>query len=150
MSTNTVSLHRVIKCTPQKLFSAFNDPMALASWFPPYGYLCVVHEMNFKIGGHYKMSFKNFSTGHLHTFGGEYVEIQENAYIKITDRFDDPDVPGEMTTQVWMNAVSIGTELKVMQEGIPAVIPVEACYLGWQDTLDKLMRLVEPNLPDDM
>ncbi len=150
MSTNSVSLHRIIKCTPQKLFNAFKDPSAVATWFPPYGYLCVVQEMNFKMGGHYKMSFKNFTTGHQHFFGGEYVEIEENAYIKMTDRFEDPNLPGEMTTQVWMKAVSTGTELKILQEGIPDVIPAEACYLGWQDTLDKLTRLVEPDLTVDM
>ncbi len=150
MSTNSVSLHRMIKTNPEKLFRAFNDPMAVAAWFPPYGYLCTVHEMNFVKGGHYKMSFKNFTTGHQHSFGGEYVNIIENEYIQFSDRFDDPNLPGEMTTKIWLKAVSFGTELRIEQTGIPSMIPADACYLGWQDTIDKLMKLVEPDLKDAM
>lgn len=148
MSTNSVTLHRVIKATPEKVYRAFTEPNALAAWLPPYGFLAVVHELEVKAGGRYKMSFINFSTGHAHSFGGEYLEVQPNAFIKYSDRFDDPNLPGEMTTSVWLKEVSTGTELKVIQEGIPAVIPAEMCYLGWQDSLDKLIRLVEPVIPD--
>lgn len=148
MSNNTVSLHRVIKTSPEKLFRAFTEANALASWLPPYGFLCTVHEMNVNVGGTYKMSFQNFTTGNSHSFGGEYVEIKSNEFLKYTDRFDDPNLPGEMITSVWLKKVIGGTELKVTQEGIPAVIPVEMCYLGWQDSLDKLTRLVEPEIPD--
>jgi uncharacterized protein YndB with AHSA1/START domain len=148
MSTNSVTLHRVIKATPEKVYRAFTEPNALAAWLPPYGFLAVVHELEVKVGGRYKMSFINFSTGHAHSFGGEYLEVQPNAFIKYSDRFDDPNLPGEMTTSVWLKGVSTGTEFKVIQEGIPEVIPVEMCYLGWQDSLDKLIRLVEPVIPD--
>jgi len=149
MSTNSVSLHRVLKATPEKVFRAFSDPEAYASWIPPYGFLCTVHEMNVKVGGSYKMSFKNFSTGHSHSFGGKYVEIKPDEFIKYSDQFDDPDLPGEMITSVWFNKVSCGTALKIVQEGIPSVIPVELCYLGWQESLEKLMKLVEPEIPDE-
>jgi len=148
MSKNSVTLHRVIKAKPEKLFRAFTEAEAMASWIPPYGYLCVVHSMEVKEGGSFKMSFINFSTGNGHSFGGEYLEIKPNEFLKYTDRFDDPNLPGEMVTSVWLKEVSAGTELKVIQEGIPDVIPVEMCYLGWQDSLDKLIRLVEPEIPD--
>lgn len=148
MSSNTVTLHRVIKATPEKIYRAFTEPNALASWIPPYGFLCVVHSMDVKVGGSYKMSFINFSTGNAHSFGGEYLELKPNEFIKYTDRFDDPDLPGEMITSVWLKEVSGGTELKVIQEGIPDAIPLDMCYLGWQDSLDKLIRLVEPVIPD--
>ena len=148
MKTNTVNLHRVIKATPEKLFRAFSDPIAHASWLPPYGYLCTVQEMNFKQGGNFKMTFINFSTGHSHSFGGEYLEIKENEFLKYCDRFDDPNLPGQMTTTVQLKKVSCGTELKVIQEGIPVMIPVEMCYLGWQESLEKLAKLVEPEIPD--
>lgn len=144
----TVTLHRVIKATPEKVYRAFTEPNALASWIPPYGFLCVVHSMEVKVGGKYKMSFINFSTGNGHSFGGEYLEIKPNEFIKYTDKFDDPNLPGEMITTVWLNKVSGGTELKVVQEGIPDFIPEDMCYLGWQDSLDKLIRLVEPEIPD--
>ncbi len=144
----TVTLHRVIKVTPEKLYRAFTDPNALAAWLPPYGFLGVVHHMDVKVGGTYKMSFTNFSTGNGHSFGGEYLEIKTNEFLRYTDRFDDPYLPGEMITSVTLKQVSAGTELKVIQEGIPDAIPVEMCYLGWQDSLDKLMRLVEPVIPD--
>ena len=145
---NSVTLHKVIKTTPEKLYRAFTEANALASWLPPYGFLCTVHEMDVREGGGYKMSFTNFSTGHSHSFGGKYVEIKPNEFIKYTDKFDDPNLPGEMTTTVWLNKVVCGTELKVEQTGIPAAIPVEMCYLGWQESLDKLKRLVEPVIPD--
>jgi uncharacterized protein YndB with AHSA1/START domain len=148
MSDNSVSLHRVIKTSPEKLYRAFIEPNALASWIPPYGFICTVQEMNVKVGGTYKMSFHNFSTGNGHSFGGKYVEIKTNEFLKYTDQFDDPNLPGEMTTSVWFKKVSVGTELKIRQEGIPAAIPAEMCYLGWQDSLDKLARLVEPEIPD--
>ena len=149
MANNSVSLHKVLKAKPEKVFRAFTEPLAMASWFPPYGFLCTVHEMNVKEGGSFRMSFHNFSTGNGHSFGGKYVEIKPNEFIKFSDRFDDPNLPGEMTTSVWLKKVSVGTELKILQEGIPSVIPVEMCYLGWQECLDKLTRLVEPEIPDN-
>ena len=148
MSTNKVQLHRVLTAPPEKVFRAFSDPTAYASWLPPYGFLATIHQMDFKVGGSCKMSFTNFSTGNGHSFGGIFLEIKPNEFIKYTDKFDDPNLPGEMTTTIWFNKVSCGTELKVLQEGIPSVIPTEMCYLGWQESLDKLKRLVEPNIPD--
>jgi uncharacterized protein YndB with AHSA1/START domain len=148
MSSNTVKLHRVLTATPDKLFRAFSDPDAYASWLPPYGFVCRVHQMDFKLNGSYKMSFINFTTGNGHSFGGEFVEIKQDEFIKYTDRFDDPNLPGEMTTTVRFTKVSCGTELHIVQEGIPEAIPAEMCYLGWQESLDKLKRLVEPNIPD--
>jgi uncharacterized protein YndB with AHSA1/START domain len=148
MANNSVSLHRVLKAPPEKVYRAFTDPLALASWIPPYGFLCKVHEMNVKVDGTYKMSFHNFSTGNGHSFGGRYLELKPNEFIKYTDKFDDPNLPGEMFTSVWLKKVSTGTDLKVVQEGIPEMIPVEMCYLGWQESLDKLMRLVEPEIAD--
>jgi uncharacterized protein YndB with AHSA1/START domain len=148
MSDNSVTLHRVIKATPEKVFRAFTEPDALASWIPPYGFLCVVHNMDVKEGGSFRMSFINFSTGNGHSFGGEYLEIKPNEFLKYTDRFDDPNLPGEMIASVWFKKVSVGTELKVIQENIPDVIPAEMCYLGWQESLEKLIRLVEPEIPD--
>jgi len=145
---NSVSLHRVIKTKPSKVFKAFSDPVAHSTWLPPYGFVCTVQQMDFKVGGKYKMTFINFSTGNGHSFGGEYVEIKPNEFIKYNDRFDDPNFPGEMTTTIWLKEVMGGTELKVLQEGIPDAIPTEMCYLGWQDSLDKLMKLVEPEIPD--
>jgi len=148
MANNTVNLHRVLTAPPEKVFKAFSDAAAHASWLPPYGFTCIVDHMDFKVGGTYKMKFINFSTGKGHSFGGKYVEIKPNEFIKYTDKFDDPNLPGEMTTTVWLNKVVCGTELKVEQTGIPAAIPVEMCYLGWQESLDKLKRLVEPVIPD--
>ncbi|SDJ73114.1 Uncharacterized conserved protein YndB, AHSA1/START domain [Pedobacter sp. ok626] len=148
MKNNTVSLHRVIKAEPEKLFRAFSDPIAHATWLPPYGFLCTVEEMDFRVGGKFKMTFINFSTGHKHSFGGTYVEIKPNEFIKYTDKFDDPNMPGEMTTTISLNKVLCGTEFKAVQEGIPEMIPVEMCYLGWQESLDKLIKLVEPVIPD--
>ncbi len=148
MANNSVSLHRVIKASPEKLFKAFTDPIAHATWLPPYGFVCTIQEMDFKVGGKFKMTFINFGTGHTHSFGGTYLEIKPNEYIKYSDTFDDPNLPGEIITTVWLKQVLCGTELKVLQEGIPEVIPVEMCYLGWQESLEKLMKLVEPVIPD--
>jgi uncharacterized protein YndB with AHSA1/START domain len=148
MSNNSVSLHRVLKASPEKLYRAFTEANALASWLPPYGFLCTVHEMNAKVEGTYKMSFHNFSSGNGHSFGGKYLEIKPNEFLKYTDKFDDPNLPGEMITSVWLQKVSIGTEIKILQEGIPSAIPVEMCYLGWQESLEKLAKLVEPDIPD--
>jgi uncharacterized protein YndB with AHSA1/START domain len=148
MEKNTVTLHRVLKAAPEKVFRAFSDPLALASWIPPYGFLCTVHRMDFKKGGGFKMSFTNFTTGNGHSFGGNYLEIRTNEFLKYSDTFDDPNLPGEMITTVTLQQVSCGTELHIRQEGIPSVIPTEMCYLGWQESLDKLTKLVEPVIPD--
>lgn len=148
MTNNSVSLHRVLKAAPEKVFLAFSDPIAYATWLPPYGFLGIVHQFDFYIGGSYKMSFKNFSTGNSHSFGGSFVEILPNELIKHTDKFDDENLSGEMITTIWFKKVLGGTELKVLQEGIPEVIPAEMCYLGWQESLEKLMKLVEPEIPD--
>ena len=147
MTNNSVTLHRVIKAVPEKVFRAFTEADAMASWLPPYGFLCRVHQLDAKVGGSYKMTFINFTTGNGHSFGGKYLEITLNEFLKYTDVFDDPNMPGEMITTVWLKKVSVGTELKVVQEGIPSMIPVEMCYLGWQDSLDKLIKLVEPVIP---
>src|SRR5690242_3620253 len=148
MTNNNVTLYRVIKAAPEKVYRAFTEPTALASWLPPYGFLCVIHNIDVKPGGDYKMSFINFSTGNGHSFGGKYLEIKLNEFLKYTDVFDDPGLPGEMITSVWLKKVSCGTDLKVTQEGIPSMIPAEMCYLGWQESLDKLKKLVEPEIPD--
>lgn len=148
MENQTISMLRVIKASPEKVFRAFADPLAYATWLPPYGFICTVQHMDFRDGGTYHMTFINFSTGNGHSFGGKYLEIKPNEFIKYSDAFDDPSMPGEMTTTVWLNKVSCGTELKVVQEGVPAAIPAEMCYLGWQESLDKLMKLVEPEIPD--
>ena len=130
MTNNSVTLHRVLKATPEKIYRAFTEANALACWLPPYGFICVVHEMDARVGGNYKMSFINFSTSNGHSFGGKFLEIKPNEFIKHTDIFDDSNLPGEMITSVWFKKVSCGTELKVIQEGIPSVIPTEMCYLG--------------------
>jgi uncharacterized protein YndB with AHSA1/START domain len=148
MSNNSVTLHRVLKASPQKIYRAFTEPNAMASWLPPYGFICVVHSFEAKVGGSYKMSFTNFSTGKGHAFGGTFLEIKPNEFLKYKDKFDDPNIPGEMITSVWLKKVSCGTEIKVIQEGIPSAIPTEMCYLGWQESLEKLMKLVEPEIPD--
>ncbi len=149
MANNSVSLHRIIKATPEKIFKAFSDPVSHSTWLPPYGYVCTIQLMDFKVGGKYKMTFINFSTGNGQSFGGEYLEIKTNEFIKYSDRFDDPNLSGEITTTVWLKKVIGGTELKVLQEGIPKEIPAEMCYLGWQESLEKLIKLVEPNIPDN-
>jgi uncharacterized protein YndB with AHSA1/START domain len=148
MSDNSVSLHRVLKTSPEKVYRAFTEANAFAAWLPPYGFLCTVHEMNVQVEGTYKMSFHNFSTGNGHSFGGKYLEIKANEFLKYTDKFDDPNLPGEMITSVSLQKVLVGTEIKIVQEGIPSVIPVEMCYLGWQESLEKLAKLVEPEIPD--
>lgn len=148
MSDNNVSLHRVLKAAPEKVYRAFTEATAMASWLPPYGFLCTVHELDVKVGGIFKMSFQNFTTGNSHSFGGEYIEVKPNEFLKYTDRFDDPNLPGQITTSVWLRKVMVGTEIKILQENIPAMIPAEMCYLGWQESLDKLTRLVEPEIPD--
>lgn len=148
MSNNTVSLHRVLKTSPEKVYRAFTESTAIASWLPPYGFLCTVHEQEVKVGGAFRASFQNFSTGHSHSFGGVYLEIKPNEFLKYTDKFDDPNLPGEMITSVWLRKTIAGTEIKITQEDIPAMIPVEMCYLGWQESLEKLAKLVEPEIPD--
>ncbi len=148
MSTNSVTLHRVLAAPPEKVYRAFTDAQAMAAWLPPYGFVCEVHKMEVKTGGSYRMTFTNFTTGNGHSFGGKYLEIIPGEFLKYTDVFDDPNLPGEMITTISLKKVSVGTELTATQTGIPAVIPAEACYLGWQESLDKLKRLVEPNIPD--
>lgn len=148
MSNNTVSLHRMLKTSPEKVYRAFTDALAIASWLPPYGFLCTVHEMDVKVGGTFKMSFHNFSTGNGHSFGGNYLELKPNEFLKYSDKFDDPNLPGEMITSVSLRKTIAGTEIEITQEGIPAAIPVEMCYLGWQESLEKLTKLVEPEIPD--
>jgi uncharacterized protein YndB with AHSA1/START domain len=148
MAENTVSLHRVLVAPAEKVYRAFTDMSALASWLPPYGFLCVVHHLDAHVGGSFRMSFTNFSTGNNHSFGGKYLALTPHEFIQYTDTFDDPNLPGEMTTSVWLTAVTGGTELKIVQENIPSVIPVAMCYLGWQESLEKLKKLVEPVIPD--
>ncbi|RTL51157.1 MAG: polyketide cyclase [Rhodocyclaceae bacterium] len=147
-TTGTVRLHRVLKAKADKLYRAFLDPAALAKWLPPHGFVCQVHALDAKVGGSFKMSFTNFSTGHGHAFGGTYLELVPGERIRYTDVFDDPNLPGQMTTTITLRPVLCGTELNVVQEGIPAAIPVEMCYLGWQESLDQLKQLVEPEIPD--
>jgi uncharacterized protein YndB with AHSA1/START domain len=148
MSTGTVKLHRVLRADPERIYRAFLDADAMAKWLPPYGFTCTVHHLDAKVGGGFRMSFTNFSTGHGHSFGGEYLELLPNEKIRYTDKFDDPNLPGEMQTTVSLQAVTCGSELSIVQEGIPAVIPTEMCYLGWQESLEQLAKLVEPNIPD--
>lgn len=148
MTTNSVILHRLLKASPEKVFRAFSDPNAYSNWIPPYGFICTVQQMDFKVGGSFKMTFTNFSTGNGHSFSGEYVQIIPNEFIKNTDKFDDSNLPDEMTTSIWFTKVLCGTEIKIYQTGIPSEIPVEMCYLGWQESLDKLKNLVEPEILD--
>lgn len=148
MSANTVHLHRVLSASPEKVFGAFADADAIASWLPPYGFFARVHSMDMKVGGEYKMSFVNFSTRKGHSFGGRYLEIIPNELIKYSDKFDDPNLPGEMITTIKLKQVMCGTSLEITQAGIPSEIPVEMCYLGWQESLEKLKKLVEPVIPD--
>ena len=144
MPTGTVRLQRVIRASPEKVYRAFLDAGAMAKWLPPYGFTCKVHHMDARVGGTFKMSFTNFSTGHGHSFGGEYRELVPNERLRYSDKFDDPNLPGEMETTVALRPVACGTELTVVQQGIPEVIPVEMCYLGWQESLAQLLTLVEP------
>jgi uncharacterized protein YndB with AHSA1/START domain len=145
---NKVTLHRIFSASPEKVYKAFTDPDAMASWLPPYGFVARVISMDFKVGGKYKMSFTNFTTGSSQSFGGEYLEIIPNTLLKYSDQFDDQNLPGQMITKIELRKVMCGTELFATQEGIPDAIPAEMCYLGWQESLDKLKRLVEPNIPD--
>jgi uncharacterized protein YndB with AHSA1/START domain len=147
MSTNTVKLHRVLRATPERVYRAFLDADAMAKWLPPNGFTGKVQHVDAKVGGTYQMSFTNFSTGHSHSFGGKYLELVPNERIRHTDKFDDPNLPGEMQTTISIRQVFCGTELNIVQEGIPAVIPPEACYLGWQESLTLLAQLVEAEIP---
>ncbi len=148
MNNNKVTLHRVLSASTEKVFKAFTDADAMAAWLPPYDFVCKVHSMDVKVGGTYRMSFTNFTTGSSHSFGGEYLEVIPNQRLKYTDLFDDPNLPGQMITTIELRKVLCGTEIIAVQEGIPDAIPTEMCYLGWQESLDKLKRLVEPNIPD--
>ena len=143
---STVKFHRVLRATPDRLFRAFVDPEAMVKWLPPNGFTAKVHHMDARVGGSYKMSFKNFTTNESHSFGGKYLELVPNERLRYTDQFDDPNLPGEMVTTVTIKAVSVGTELNIVQEGIPDAIPAEACYLGWQDSLNLLAQLVDPEI----
>jgi uncharacterized protein YndB with AHSA1/START domain len=146
--TNTVRFHRVLRTTPEKLYRAFLDADAKVKWLPPHGFTAKVHHLEAVVGGTYKMSFTNFSTGNTHSFGGTYVELTPYERIRYTDKFDDPNLPGEMQVTINLTPVSVGTEITIVQEGIPAVIPADACYLGWQESLTLLALLVEPEIPD--
>jgi len=148
MPTGTVKLHRVMRCTPEHIYKAFLEADAIAKWLPPYGFTCQVHAMDVRVGGSFRMSFTNFTTGHGHSFGGEYLELIPAEKIRYTDKFDDPNLPGEMMTTITLRKVLCGTELNIVQEGIPEAIPAELCYLGWQECLVQLANLVEPNIPD--
>ena len=147
MSDRTVRLHRVLRTSPEKLYRAFLEPDAMAKWLPPHGFTCTVHHLDARVGGTFKMSFRNFGSGNGHSFGGEYVELVPNQLIRYTDKFDDPGLPGTLQVTVSLKPVSCGTELAITQAGIPEVIPLEMCYLGWQDSLAQLAALVEPDIP---
>jgi uncharacterized protein YndB with AHSA1/START domain len=146
--SNTVRLHRVLRAPTERVYRAFLDPDAMAKWIPPYGFTGKVHHMDATVGGGYQMSFTNFGTGHSHSFGGKYLELQPPELIRYTDQFDDPNMPGEMQVTIAFRSVACGTELTIVQEGIPPAIPVEFCYLGWQESLSLLAHLVEPEIPD--
>jgi uncharacterized protein YndB with AHSA1/START domain len=148
MNTNTIRLHRVLRATREKVYRAFLDADAMAKWLPPYGFTCKVHHMDAKVGGTFKMSFTNFGRGKGHSFGGTYLELKPHERIVYTDKFDDPNLPGEMRATVSLKKVLCGTELNITQEGVPDVIPVEMCYLGWQESLAQLAKIVEPEIPD--
>jgi uncharacterized protein YndB with AHSA1/START domain len=143
---NTVRLHRVLATTPEKLYRAFLEPDAVAKWLPPNGFACTVHHLEARVGGTHKMSFRNFTTGNGHSFGGRYLELVPNERLRYTDSFDDPNLPGEMTVTVDLKNVPVGTELTIVQDGVPDGIPVEACYIGWQQSLENLAKLVEPDI----
>lgn len=147
MATGTVQLHRVLRSTPEKIYRAFLDAGALAKWLPPYGFTCHVEQLEARVGGHFRMSFENFSNGQKHSFGGEYLELQPGQFIRYTDRFDDPNLPGEIQVTVTLKPVLCGTEVHIVQAGLPAVIPVAMCHLGWQESLLQLANLVEPDIP---
>ena len=147
MTTGTVQLHRVLRAPPERVYRAFLDADAMAKWIPPYGFTCKVHQMDARVGGIFRMSFTNFTSGNNLSFGGEYLELVPHQTIRYTDKFDDPNLPGEMQVTVALTKVSCGTEISIVQEGIPAMIPVEMCYLGWQESLAQLATLVEPEIP---
>ncbi|MDP3522708.1 MAG: SRPBCC family protein [Hydrogenophaga sp.] len=148
MTTGTVQLHRVLRAPPERVYRAFLEPDAMAKWLPPFGFTCQVHQLEPRVGGTHRMSFRNFSTGHGHSFGGEYLELVPNEKLRYTDRFDDPTLPGTLEVTVTLRAVLCGTELNIRQAGIPEAIPTEMCYLGWQESLAQLAQLVEPAIPD--
>jgi uncharacterized protein YndB with AHSA1/START domain len=148
--TNTIRLHRVLRATPERVYRAFTDAGAMTKWLPPNGYTGQVHQLDARVGGTYKMSFTNFTTGKSHSFGGEFLELRPHELIRYTDKFDDPNLAGEIQTTITLNKVSVGTELNVVQEGVPAAIPREACYLGWHESLTLLAKLVEAEIPDQM
>jgi uncharacterized protein YndB with AHSA1/START domain len=143
---NTVRLHRVIAAKPEKVYRAFIEPDALAKWLPPNGFACTVHQLDATVGGTFRMSFRNFTTGNSHSFGGEYIELVPHERLRYTDKFDDPNLPGQIQVTVTLRKVSLGTELNIVQEGLPDAIPLEACYLGWQESLRNLAKLVEPDI----
>ncbi len=147
MPTSVVRLHRVLRATPEKIYRAFLDPDAMAKWLPPNGFTGKVQNLDAKVGGTYRMSFANFTTGNSHSFGGEYLELVPRERLRYTGKFDDPNLPGTMQTTVSLRAVAFGTDVTIVQEGIPEVIPAEACYLGWQESLEQLAKLVEPEIP---
>lgn len=147
MATGTVNLHRVLRSNPERVYRAFLDADAMSKWLPPFGFTCKVHHLDARVGGTYKMSFTNFSSGNSHSFGGKYLELIPNERIHYTDSFDDPNLPGQMRTTISLRPVSCGTDLTIVQEGLPEAIPVEMCYLGWQESLEQLTRLVEPEIP---
>lgn len=147
-NTSTIRLHRVLQAPPERVYRAFLDANAMVKWLPPNGFTGQVHHLDAKVGGTYKMSFTNFTTGGSHSFGGEFLELTTNELIRHTDRFDDPNLPGEMQTTIRLKQVSVGTELSIVQEGVPAAIPAEACYLGWQESLTLLAKLVEADIPE--
>lgn len=147
-ATNTIRLHRVVRATPEKIYRAFLDAEAMSKWLPPHGFTAKVHHLDARVGGTFKMSFANFTTGNAHSFGGSYLELVPHERLRYTDKFDDPNLPGEMTVTVILKKVSCGTELNITQEGVPAMIPAEACYLGWQESLSQLALLVEPEIPN--
>jgi uncharacterized protein YndB with AHSA1/START domain len=147
MPTGTVHLHRVLRAPPERVYRAFLDPAAMAKWIAPYGFTCTVQQMDARVGGTFRMAFTNFSSGNSHSFGGEYLELVPGERLRYTDRFDDPNLPGQIQVTVTLSKVSCGTEIAVVQEGIPEVIPVEMCYLGWQESLAQLATLVEPEIP---
>lgn len=148
MSERSIRLHRVLRASPEKLYRAFLEADALAKWLPPHGFTCTVHHLDAAVGGSFRMSFRNFTTGNAHSFGGEYLELAPHRSIRYTDRFDDPNLPGVMHVTVGFEPVSCGTELSVLQAGIPDVIPLEMCHLGWQESLAQLAALVEPDIPE--
>lgn len=148
MTTNTIRLHRVLRARPERIYKAFLNAEAMAKWLPPYGFTCTVHHLDAKVGGTFRMSFTNFTSGNGHSFGGEYLELVPAQKISYSDKFDDPNLPGMMKTTVTLTPVSCGTEIAIVQEGVPQVIPPEMCYLGWQESLAQLANLVEPEIPD--